>query len=281
MVLIRMVKLFIDSAKLYEIKEVKRYGLLDGVTTNPSLIKEAVDVSSELKESDKINLLEKYIKQILKICGKRPVSLEVIGINFDDMVNEGNVLNKKFGKFGNVYVKIPIDPCMEDMCNKNADGIMAIKSLKKKGIKINCTLIFTPEQALLAAKSGADIVSPFMGREDDYIREINRIKFDKKTYFPKDGFKKGRKVLEDNGIVSGVDLIKECVEILKKYKQTEVLAASIRNVRQFREAAIVGADIATLPFNVIQRLLVHPKTKEGMKKFTGDVVKEYRDILRS
>jgi len=207
-------ELFLDSARLDEIKEVKNYGLLDGITTNPSLIKKAVD---ELKKKGKKIDIEKYIIEILKTCKGLPVSLEVIGTNFEDMVKEGRILYKKFNKVAkNVYVKIPVDPCIEDKCDKEADGIKSIKALSKKGIPINCTLIFTPEQALLAAKAGAGFVSPFTGREDDYIRELNRMKFDKEDYFPKKGFKKRKKILGDNGIVSGVALVTECVDILKK-----------------------------------------------------------------
>lgn len=263
-------KLFLDSAKLEEIKEVKEYGILDGVTTNPSLIKKA----SDGKGLD----LEKYIKQILKVCGKLPVSLEVIGTSYSEMVEEGKILHEKFGKLGNVYVKIPIDPCLDNKCTVDADGIKAIAALRKAGIKVNCTLIFTPEQAMLASKAGADFVSPFMGREDDYIREVGQVKFDKEDYFPKSGFKKGKQILEDNGIVSGVDLVGECVKVLKG-SRTKVLAASIRNARQFREASEVGAHIATVPLSVIKEFLVHDKTKEGMRGFVKDIVPEYARIL--
>ena len=146
---------------------------------------------------------------------------------------------------------------------------------------MNCTLVFTPEQALLAAKSGAKFVSPFTGREDDYIREMNRIKFKKQDYFPKKGFKKSKKILEDNGIVSGVDLIEETSKIFRKQKiKSKVLAASIRNPRQFREAMEAGADIITSPLSVIEKLLYHKKTLEGMKKFTKDIVPEYSKILK-
>jgi transaldolase len=268
-------KLFLDSAKLEEIKEVKGYGILDGVTTNPSLIKKAVD--NLKKEGKKIDI-EGYIKQILKTCGKLPVSLEVVGTSFEEMVSEGKILKKKFGKLGNLYVKIPVDPCLDNICTADADGIKAIAALRKMGIKVNCTLIFSPEQALLASKAGANYVSPFMGREDDYIRELGRVKFNKSDYFPDEGFKKNGKLLSDNGIVSGVDLIEECVKVLKGSK-TKVLAASVRNVRQFREAAEAGAHIATVPLKVIRQLLIHEKTKEGMKKFTKDVVPEYAKLL--
>ncbi len=263
-------KLFLDSAKLEEIKEVKGYGILDGITTNPSLIKKAVI-------GKKIDM-ENYIKKVFKACGNLPVSLEVVGTSFDEMVAEGKVLKKKFGKLGNLYVKIPVDPCMKDVCSREADGIKAIAALRKAGIKVNCTLVFSPEQAMLASKAGANYVSPFMGREDDYIREVNRIKFEKGDYFPDKGIKKGKKILNDKGIVSGVDLVEECVKVLKG-SRTKVLAASIRNVRQFREAAEAGAHIATVPLSVIRKLLIHKKTREGMKKFTKDVVPEYARLL--
>jgi len=273
-------KIFIDSAYIEEIKEVGGYGILDGVTTNPSLIKKAVE---RLKKRGKKVDMESYINDILKVCKGKPVSLEVIGINYDEMVKEGKNLYKKFNKVAkNVYIKIPVNPCMEPHCNKSSDGIKAIKELSKNNIPINCTLIFTPEQALLAAKAGAKIVSPFAGRIDDYIREMNRIKLNKEAYFPKDGFKKGKKILEDNGIVSGIDLVAETVKIFRESKiKTKVLAASIRNTRQFREAAEVGADIATLPLSVIKKLLEHHKTAEGMKNFVKDIVPEYARIVRS
>ncbi|HLC87109.1 MAG TPA: transaldolase family protein [Candidatus Nanoarchaeia archaeon] len=266
-------KLFIDSADIEEIKKINSYGILDGVTTNPSLIKKAVE---KYKKGKKLNM-ELYIKEILEICKGKPVSLEVLGTDYNDMVKEARILFKKFNNVANnVYIKIPVNPCLELNCDKNSDGIKAIKTLSKEKIPVNCTLIFTPEQALLAAKAGAKIVSPFAGRIDDYIREINRIKFKKENYFPAEGFKKGKKILDDNGIVSGVHLIKECVEIFKKQNiKAEILAASLRNTRQFREVAKAGADIATIPFSVIEKLLEHYKTAEGMKDFTRDIVPEY------
>ena len=268
-------KFFIDTADLDEIKEVASWGVLDGVTTNPSLIKRAVKGLG-----GKIDM-ENYIREIFKVVGKKiPVSLEVVGNDFDEMVKEGEILHKKFKKYGNVYVKIPVDPCLNQVCKRDADGIKAIKALNKKGIKINCTLIFTPGQALLAAKAGANFVSPFVGREDDYIREVNRIKFQKEDYFPARGKKTLRKLLGDNGIVSGVDLVGECRRIFDRGKiKSEILAASIRNVRQFREVALAGADIATVPLKVINDLLKHNKSFEGMKKFTEDIVPEYADMV--
>ncbi len=264
-----MVKLFLDSAILDEIKAVKRIGILDGVTTNPSLIKKSVeaissgskDAEGHKKEGKEVDI-ESYIKDILKVCGKLPVSLEVIGVSFEEMVREGKLLYEKFGEYGNVYVKIPVNTCMEEECSVESDGIRAIAELSKNNIPVNCTLVFTPEQALLAAKAGAKFVSPFMGREDDYIREMNRIKFDKADYFPAKGIKKGEKILNDDGIVSGVDLVDGCVKILSKNKvKCEVLAASIRSTRQFREAVKVGADIVTLPYEVFIESLGHANNR--------------------
>lgn len=272
-------KIFIDTADLEEIKEANSYGILDGVTTNPSLIKKSVE---KLKKGKKKVDMESYIKEILRVCKGKPVSLEVVGINYKEMVSEGKILFKKFNPVAkNVYIKIPVNPCLEEECSTSSDGIKAIKELSSQGIPINCTLIFTPEQALLAARAGAKIVSPFAGRIDDYIREMNRIKFEKEDYFPEQGFKKGKKILEDNGIVSGIDLVRECVEILRKSKlRTRVLAASIRNTKQVREAAEAGADITTIPLKIIKDLLKHHKTAEGMKKFVQDVVPEYSALLK-
>jgi len=268
-------KLFIDSADLNEIREILSYGILDGVTTNPSLIKKAMQ---KYKEKD----LESYIKKILKICKGKSVSLEVVGKDYNEMIFEGENLFRKFNEVArNVYIKIPVNPCFEKKCSTSSDGIKAIKFLSNKKIPINCTLVFTPEQAFLAAKAGAKIVSPFTGREDDYIREINRMKFKREDYFPKRGFKRGEKMLEDNGIVSGVDLVKNCVEILKKQKmKTLVLAGSIRNTRQFRDVAEAGADIATVPFPIIKKMFEHDKTREGVKQFAKDSTKEYIKIAR-
>lgn len=271
-------KLFIDTADIGEIKEALSYGILDGVTTNPSLIKKAVEAKKE--EGKKLDI-ESYIKDILRVCKGKPVSLEVVGRSYKDMVSQGREIFKKFNPVArNVYVKIPVNPCLEKNCNANFDGIKAIKTLSEEKIPVNCTLIFTPEQAFLAAKAGAKIVSPFTGREDDYIREMARIRFEKTDYFPKEGFRKGKRILQDDGIVSGVDLISECLEIIQQSNlETEVLAASIRNTRQFREVAEAGADIATVPFSVIKKLTVHEKTVEGMKTFTRDIVPEYKKLL--
>jgi len=136
----------------------------------------------------------------------------------------------------------------------------------------------TPEQALLAAKAGAKYVSPFAGRIDDYIRNQNKMQYAKSDYFPAEGLEK-KKVKDDNGTVSGIHLVEQCVDILQNYGyKTKVLAASIRNERQARECALVGADIATLPLEVIKKLTMHPKTYDGMQKFTRDIVIEYMKL---
>ena len=274
-------KIFIDSSKLDEIQKVKDYGLLNGVTTNPSLIKEAIE---EIKSRSGNVDIREYIKEILLVSRGVPVSLEVIGTTYNDMVEEGTRLFEIFNPVAkNVYIKIPVNPSMEEKSGKDFDGIRAIKSLSDKKIPINSTLIFTPEQALLAAKAGASFVSPFAGRVDDYIRSVNKIDFKKEDYFPFSGLEKNGELLEDNGIVSGVDLVTQIREIFDNYgmAQVKILAASIRNARQVREVALAGADIATLPFNVIEGLLSHYKTREGMEKFMRDVVPEYKDLLKS
>ena len=133
------------------------------------------------------------------------------------------------------------------------------------------TLIFTPEQALLAAKAGAAFVSPFAGRIDDYIRSQHKIPFEKSDYYPEEGQKKKDELLEDNGIVSGIDLVTQIVDVFTIYDiKTEIIAASLRNTRQVREAALAGADIATIPFKVIDQLAKHPLTDIGMEKFLAD-----------
>lgn len=271
-------KFFLDSTNINEIEEALSFGVLDGVTTNPSLIKKAVE--KEKSKGKKIDL-KQYIGQILKLCKGKPVSLEVVSSDYKNMLSEGRELYKKFNKVAkNVYVKIPVNPCLELECSNQMDGIRVIKKLSDEKIPVNCTLVFTPEQALLAAKAGAKFVSPFVGRVDDYLRETAHIKFEKSDYFPKKGWKKGKKILDDNGIVSGVELIKEIFSIFKKEDiKTEILAASIRNTRQVREVTGAGADIVTIPFEVFSKIANHAKTAEGMQKFTKDVVPEYVELL--
>ena len=247
-------KIFIDSADLDEIKEVYSWGIIEGITTNPSLIKKANEKLRKKRVS-----FNDYIKEILIIAKNTPVSLEVTTTNHKNMVKEGEALYKKFNPVAkNVYIKVPIDPCFEKSCSWDMDGVKTIKELSKSGIPVNATLIFTPEQALIASKAGAKFVSPYVGREDDFIKE-KRMKT------------KSKKKVDDNGIYSGIDLIKKCKEILKNEK-TEVLAASIRNPRQLREAALAGADIVTAPYKVLKDSLKHKKTFEGMKRFVKDSV---------
>lgn len=268
-------KIFIDSAKLEEIEHAYCCGILDGVTTNPSLIHKAVD---ELKKQKKKISMREHINKILKTAKGTPVSLEVTELKYQKMVDQGKKLYKLFNPVANnVYIKIPVNPSFDE--KPSMDGIKAIKSLTSAKIPVNATLIFTPEQALMAAKAGAKFVSPFAGRIDDYLRTIHNIPFDKKDYFPSYGWNTGASLLEDNGIISGIDLVKQTVEIFKRHNiKAEVLAASIRNTRQAREAALVGADIVTLSLTVIEELLVHPKTQEGMKKFTEDIVPSYAKL---
>jgi transaldolase len=272
-------KIFIDSAQLDEIKQAYGYGIIDGVTTNPSLLKKAVD--SVQKSGKKITIAD-YLKQILQVAKGTPVSLEVTEFTQEKMIEQGKKLYSMFNPIThNVNIKIPVNTSFPKEKGRAFDGIQAIKTLSKAGIPINCTLIFTPEQALLAAKAGAAFVSPFAGRIDDYIRANNNIPFKKSDYFPAEGWEKNDDIFEDNGIVSGIDLVSEIVELFSLYDiKTEVIAASIRNPRQVREAALVGADIATIPFGVIMQLLVHYKTQEGMQKFTDDIIPEYAHLTR-
>jgi transaldolase len=274
------IKIFIDSGKLEEIKKAHSYGILDGVTTNPSLIRAAVE---EVKKNGTEIDIKEYIIKILKLARGLPVSLEVIGNTYESMVEEGIKLFRMFNPVAkNVYIKIPVNPSFEENSKTDFDGLRAIKTLSGKNIPINCTLVFTPEQALLASKAGATFVSPFAGRIDDYIRTENNIEFEKSDYFPYMGYEMEDDILEDNGVLSGIDLVAMIREVFDNYgiKKTKVLAASLRNARQVREAALVGADIATVPFNVIQELVSHYKTREGMKKFTDDIVPEYEKLIR-
>ena len=272
-------KIFIDTAKLSEIKEVYEYGIADGVTTNPSLIKKAV---KSLKKRGENISIETYINKILETAKGTPVSLEVTEFSAEKMIDQAEKLYKIFNPVANnVVIKIPVNPSFEDNEDKDFDGINAISSLADQGIPTNCTLVFTPEQALLAAKAGATYVSPFAGRVDDYIRKNNDIAFEKTDYFPAAGWQEEEGYLHDNGIFSGIDLVEKIVDIYDIYNlETEVLAASMRNIEQVREAALVGADIATIPYDVISKLMVHYKSREGMKNFTKDIVEEYVDLTK-
>ena len=266
-------KLFIDTGSLSEIEEAYSSGIMDGVTTNPSLMKKAVE---ELKKSGQKLDMEGYVKRILEAAKGTPVSLEVASTDYKGMVREGIALFRKFNAVaGNVVIKIPCNTSLDGK-NDQFGALKAIKALSDERIPVNCTLIFTPEQALLAAKAGAKMVSPFAGRIDDFIRSANGIPFNKSDYFPVTGMEKDGRKLEDNGVTSGIEMVAQCTDIFRYYGiTTEVLAASIRNARHLRDAALAGTDIATVPLDVIKSAMHHTKTLEGVKVFSADVVPEY------
>jgi len=211
-------KFFIDTANLNEIKEAQELGILDGVTTNPSLMaKEGI--------SGKNNVYQHY-KAICDIVDG-DVSAEVIATDFKGMIEEGEEL-------------ITIDPKIVVKIPMIKDGIKAIKYFSQKGIRTNCTLVFSAGQALLAAKAGATYVSPFIGRLDDISQD-------------------------------GMELVAQIVGIYRNYDyQTEVLAASVRHTMHLISCAEVGADVVTCPLNVITALLNHPLTDSGLAKFLAD-----------
>lgn len=207
-------KIFIDTANIDEIREANTWGIIDGVTTNPSLIaKEGRD-------------LQEVINEICSIVDG-PISAEVISLESDKMVEEAMELVKLHK---NIVIKIPM--CIE--------GLKAVKVLNERGIKTNVTLIFSSQQALLAAKAGATYVSPFVGRLD----EIG---------------------------ARGIELISEISTIFKVHNiKTEIIAASIRNPIHVSECAIGGSDIATIPFKVLEQMAKHPLTDIGIEKFLSD-----------
>ncbi|MBU5592462.1 fructose-6-phosphate aldolase [Clostridium sp. MSJ-4] len=207
-------KFFIDTANVEEIRKAAELGVIDGVTTNPSLIaKEGRD-------------LKEVIEEICSIVDG-PISAEVISLQADKMIEEAKELIKLHK---NIVIKIP-------MC---AEGLKAVSALSKKGIKTNVTLIFSAQQALLAAKAGATYVSPFLGRLDDI----------------------------GNG---GLPIIEDIVEIFDFYGiETEVIAASIRTPMHVLDCAKVGSHIATIPYKVITQMIGHPLTDAGIKKFLED-----------
>jgi len=211
-------KFFIDTANLDEIREAHSLGILDGVTTNPSLIaKEGLSG----RES-----FERHIKAICELV-QAPVNAEAISANAGDMVTEARQLA---AIDPHVVVKIPM----------TADGLKAVKTLSSENIHTNVTLVFSPLQALMAAKAGATYVSPFVGRLDDVAHD-------------------------------GMALIEQITDIFSNYLfETEVIVASVRHPLHVLEAARMGADIATIPFNVIGQLLRHPLTDAGVKKFLED-----------
>jgi transaldolase len=210
-------KIFLDTANLDEIKQAVDYGILDGVTTNPSLI---------AKEKEEFMPL---IKKILATV-PGPVSVEVTAADAKGMIEEA----QQYAKLGgNVVIKVPI----------NLQGLRVVKSLTDLEIKTNVTLVFSPSQALLAAKAGATYVSPFVGRIDDISG-------------------------------NGMGLVEEIIQVFNNYAiETEVIVASIRHPVHFVQAALMGADIATVPFPTLEKLLKHPLTDIGMEKFLDDWAK--------
>jgi transaldolase len=208
-------KFFIDTADLEEIREANEMGVLDGVTTNPSLMQKAGGAN--------------FHEHIHKICEMvdGDVSAEVTATDLDGIMEEAHSLAPIHK---NVVVKVP----------STLDGIKAIRALKTEGIRVNCTLCFSPTQALIAAKAGTAYISPFIGRIDDIA-------------------------------ASGMDLIRQIVQIYKNYGfETQVLAASIRHPIHVVEAAMAGAHVATMPFAVIKKLLDHPLTDIGLERFLAD-----------
>ncbi len=272
-------KIFIDSADLEEIKQAYAWGVCDGVTTNPSLMKKAVD--KLVAKGEKLDIKE-YITRLLDTARGTPVSLEVTEYSASAMIEQGKRLYDMFNNVAeNVNIKVPVNPAFKNDDITHFDGLQAVCALSEQGIPVNCTLIFTPEQALLAAKAGAAYVSPFAGRIDDMLRKNAGMKFEKTDYFPAEGIKRDEVLLDDDGVVSGIDLVEQCVDILGLYEfGVEVIAASLRNPRQAREAALAGSHIATLPFGVIRDMLKHAKTFEGMELFTRDIVPEYVAMLK-
>jgi transaldolase len=207
-------KFFIDTADVNEIREANELGLVDGVTTNPSLI---------AKSGRKF---EEVIKEITGIVDG-PISAEVISLDHEGMIKEADALAKIHK---NIVVKLPM----------TAEGLKATKTLTAKGIKTNVTLIFSPMQALLAAKAGATYVSPFVGRLDDISQ-------------------------------NGMGIVDEIRTIFDNYGyDTEIIVASVRNPIHVLDSALIGADVATIPFSVMMQLAKHPLTDAGIKKFLED-----------
>jgi len=209
-------KIFLDTANIDEIREAYSWGILDGVTTNPSL------VAREGKD---------FLDVVRQICAivPGPVSAEVVSTTSDEMIREGREIMRKVGA-PNVVIKIPMI----------REGLRAIKTLSSEGLRVNVTLIFSAPQALLAAKAGAAYVSPFIGRLDD----ISHV---------------------------GMDIVKDIRAIFDNYDfPCEILAASIRNPLHVVDAAKFGADVATMPFSVLDAIIKHPLTDIGLQKFLKD-----------
>lgn len=212
-------KFFVDTANLDQIKEAYDLGVLDGVTTNPSLMAKEGIIGQQ-------NILDHYVK-ICEIAGDGDVSAEVISTDYEGIIREGEILAELHD---NIVVKVPIIK----------DGIKAIRYFSNKGIRTNCTLIFSSGQALIAAKAGATYISPFIGRLDDIH-------------------------------IDGIQLIEQIVKIYDNYLfDTEILAASIRNPLHIIKCAEAGADVVTCPLSSITGLLKHPLTDAGLAQFLAD-----------
>ena len=246
-------RIFIDTADLPEIREACSWGIVDGLTTNPSLIRRAVEGQTGVD-------IEAHLEEICRIV-PGPVSLEVASLNTEEMLAEAAGLHDRFNRVsGNVVIKIPVNTSTNENDQPNFEGLKAIAALAERGIPVNATLIMTPEQALLCAKAGAAYVSPFMGRVDDFAAD------DAASSAPSTG---GR-------------LVSETVHILRTYGfECEVIAASVRHVKHVREAELAGAHIATIPFPVLIEMARHPKTSEGIQRFTADLVPSYLQLLRT
>ncbi len=299
-------KVFVDTAELDEIKEANSWGILDGVTTNPSLIKKAVENRSNVD-------MKEYIREICRTV-EGPISLEVIGLTAEEMVEQAEFLYEEFNPVNdNVVVKIPVNTNSSRSSSGDYEGLKALNKLSGKGIPTNTTLIMKPEQALLAAKAGTQYVSPFAGRIDDFIRSkvgLTRGEdYPKSAYHDSDWLKHSsyitlkdrydylegdgledifsdeevaevREKISDAGISSGAEAVASIKQIYSNYDyDTEVLAASLRNSRQVREVAEAGADVATIPFKVMGKMIGHHKTEQGIISFSEDVVDEYEEIF--
>ncbi len=281
-----MTKIFLDSADIDEIKAVAGWGVLDGVTTNPTLIKQALAkrASGAVGAAD----LEAYVRDILTAAGGTPVSLEVDCAAADTMVTQGEALYDLFKDHGNVVIKVPINPAHDGANISGYDGVRAIKQLSMLSIPVNVTLVFTVQQALLAHKAGAAYVSPFCGRTDDYLKTILdkslngwgglREDIKKNPYYPAEG----KHDCADEGIRSGVDLVKKIRQLYAAFpNRPYILAASIRTPQQFYECALAGAECITAPKSIIEALPGHAKTAEGAKRFKTDMdgVPEWRTLM--
>lgn len=217
-------RIFIDTANINEIKEALSWGVIDGVTTNPTLIARENRQASDL------------LKEICALVSG-PVSAEVISLEAQGMIKEARELSRIAA---NIVIKIPLIK----------EGLKAVRELSRENIKTNVTLCFSPTQALLAAKAGADYISPFIGRLDDISHK-------------------------------GIDLIADIKQIYTNYNfKTEIIVASVRNPLHVVDAAKIGADISTIPFAVIEQLIKHPLTDIGIERFLKDWEKVPKEIQR-